>query len=132
MREHYAAWVAAQNLPERPCGLCESVSRRMVSAFPELRLARGHFVPWGETKQHPHWWCVDASGTVVDPTAAQFDGVGPGDYVEHTGEEPTGRCLYCGLYAFNGRSFCDDACARAWADATTAMCPYPTAEETPR
>lgn len=125
MKGRYSEWIVAQRLPDRPCGLCESVSRRMVAAFPELRLVRGHFNPWGETKQFPHWWCVESDGTIVDPTAAQFIGVGPGDYVEHIGDEPTGRCLECGLYTFNGESFCDRACAEAWATWLNALPPLP-------
>lgn len=114
MSEQHEQWIAAQNLPPQPCGLCEFVSRRMVEQFPDLRLARGHFAPWGEQRRYPHWWCVAVDGTVVDPTAAQFDGVGPGDYVEHGGPEPTGKCLHCGEYTYAGASFCDRTCTRGW------------------
>jgi hypothetical protein len=109
----YAAWVEAQNLPECPAGLCHSVAVQMREAFPELTLVRGHYVVWGDEKQYPHWWLTTPDGEIVDPTAAQFGGM-PGEYVPHVGDEPTGRCLDCGLYVFHGRSFCDDTCARAW------------------
>lgn len=124
----YQQWIEAQNLPEQPCGLCESVSRRMVAAFPELRLVRGHYMPWAESKLYPHWWCVAPDGTIVDPTAAQFAAVGPGDYREHVGDEPTGRCLECGLYTFHGQSFCDESCAAAWRDWIAALPPLSESE----
>lgn len=130
----YAEWIESQQLPQLPCGMCEHVSREMAVAFPELRLARGHYIPWAETKHYPHWWCVTPDGVVVDPTAGQFVGVGPGDYVEHVGDEPTGRCYECGVYVFTGEPFCDATCRRAWDESVAAISaplPAPPQEDRP-
>ncbi len=123
MKQEYADWIADQDLPQCPAGLCHIVASQMTDAFPELRLVRGHFAPWDgpRSRKWPHWWCETAEGAVIDPTVAQFAGLGPGDYVEHNGKEPTGRCLECGLYVFNAGSFCDDVCARRWNDDITAQ-----------
>lgn len=110
----YGDWMEA-HAPAHPAGQCRAASAAMAAAFPELRVARGHYRPWAGPRDYPHWWCVAPDGTVVDPTAAQFDGVGPGDYVEHTGPEPTGRCPHCGEYAYGGQTFCTSTCARDWA-----------------
>jgi hypothetical protein len=110
----YSEWITDQGLPPRPSGLCHVVAAQMVEAFPELRLVRGHFEPWEGTRKWPHWWCQTSDGTVVDPTAGQFAGLGPGDYVEHVGKEPTGRCYQCGLYVFHGEPFCDAICGDTW------------------
>lgn len=107
----YAEWIAA-NVPALPVGMCAAMTERMAIAFPELTRTRGHFQPCGETREYPHWWLVDGDGTVIDPTAAQFNG--PGDYVPHEGPEPTGRCIECGGYCFTGQPVCGATCARAF------------------
>jgi len=86
----------------------------MVAAFPELKRVRGHYVTG--RKEYPHWWCVTAEGTVVDPTAAQFDGL-PGFYEPHVegSPEPTGKCPNCGGYVYDGGTVCGDACALSYA-----------------
>ena len=90
-------------------GMCGAAVKAMVLEFPELRACRGHVDTAESLRPEPHWWCEDARGNVVDPTASQF-GLILG-YREHEGPEPVGKCLGCGGYVFAPRShFCSDNC----------------------
>jgi hypothetical protein len=107
----YAEWIAA-NVQDDGYGQCEEVTLRMAEAFPELRRVRGHYydLAWG---QRGHWWMVDASGKVVDPTVAQFPSKGRGFYDEwdESRPEPIGECYQCGAYIYEGAGCpneCDD------------------------
>lgn len=73
-------------------GKCKEMSEALVASDPSLRIARGHYeCPiWGDQE---HWWCVDQSGAVVDPTKLQFPSGGIGRYREHDGMF---SCEYCG------------------------------------
>src|SRR5690242_16307709 len=107
MTTQYQEWIA-DNVPVCPRGLCGPMTLAMCEEFPELRRVRGHYVDV-DGHQHPHWWCETRDGDVVDPTAAQF-GL-PGEYVEHVGQEPIGKCINCGGYCYTD-SVCSDACGR--------------------
>ncbi len=73
-------------------GKCKEMCDELVVKDPTLKLVRGHYhCPfWGA---EPHWWCVDASGQIIDPTANQFPSKGSGDYVEFDGNI---NCSECG------------------------------------
>lgn len=112
MSDAYKSWIEAN--VDKPLGACHETSTAMVKAFPELRQARGHYYCafWGERE---HWWCVDADGTVVDPTAAQFPSEGNGHYEEldPNAPEPIGKCLECGAYTYRtspSSHACSDEC----------------------
>jgi hypothetical protein len=111
VQSKYASWIAAQREIRNACA---QVTADMVREFPELRRVRGHYhCPF--TGMRPHWWCVDPSGRVVDPTASQFPSNGCGEYdpwVEGA-EEPTGKCIHCGAYAYGGSYFCSPQCELA-------------------
>jgi len=96
-------------------GACREVTAAMADAFPELTRIRGHYYCplWGERS---HWWLIDASGNIVDPTVAQFPSKGTGEYVpwEEGAPEPTGKCPNCGGLCFNGDFCCSDNCHRAY------------------
>lgn len=120
MKPEYAQWIRdwvaerrSRTLP-RDCpesllvrGGCGTATEDMVKAFPELRRVRGHY---GSSE---HWWCVTPDGTIVDPTAAQFE---PGrEYVEYVGPDPVGKCMGCGAYVWEshprfGSSACSTEC----------------------
>lgn len=110
----YIAWARA-NVPADPTGACLEVTLLMAAAFPELRRVRGHYHDASGT--YPHWWLVTKDGAVVDPTSGQFPSLGGGEYVEHIegDPEPTGKCLDCGGYTYNGDTFCSPECERATA-----------------
>lgn len=117
MKPEYADWIA-QNVPANPWTLCAGITVKMAAAFPELRRVRGHYhcpiapdLPNGT----PHWWLVAPDGSIVDPTASQFVSGGAGEYVEHVGDEPTGKCMDCGAYTYRGESFCSTKCEHATA-----------------
>lgn len=98
---------------------CASATIEMQRDFPELKRVRGHvLVPTpdypGGIKKWPHWWLETEDGILVDPTAAQFpEGCDYAPWDEAKGD-PTGKCLDCGEYTFNGHSFCNDNCERAY------------------
>lgn len=97
-------------------GLCGKAALEMKSVFPELRVASGFAVDkngWG----HEHWWLVAPDGSVVDPTASQFD-VNGGvesyeeyDYRKH-GPVRVGRCMNCGWDIMNDNELFLDVIAR--------------------
>jgi hypothetical protein len=104
----YQEWIA-ENVPASPRGYCNEMTASMVEEFPELRRVRGHYVDVDD-RRHPHWWCVTPDGEIVDPTAAQFGVFG--EYVEHVGQEPIGKCINCGGYCYDEACVCSDECAR--------------------
>jgi hypothetical protein len=111
----YEEWITA-NYPtqESAYGNCSEATLRMVGAFPELKRVAGHYydISWGERE---HWWCVAPDQRVVDPTASQFPTRGRGTYVELDPNDPrpTGQCLDCGDYVYDGKTFCSPECERA-------------------
>lgn len=108
-------WIE-ENYPtyESAYGNCAAATTKMVEAFPELKRVRGHYycAVWGERE---HWWC-ELNGTIVDPTAVQFPTKGIGRYIpwDEDAEEPTGKCMECGDYCYDGHYFCCDSHEGAW------------------
>lgn len=97
----YADWIKEHGTSEK---LCAEKTLEMQAVFPELRRVRGWYS--GE----PHWWLVDPSGNIVDPTREQFSY--EGTYVERdeSEPEPTGKCFECGSYCYDGADFCCASC----------------------
>jgi hypothetical protein len=95
---------------------CASASAEMIKHFPELKRERGwvfakmahELMPY----EHQHWWCSDAEGNVIDPTASQFVYLSNYEIYneEKHGPLPTGKCHDCGEYVYNNASFCDEVC----------------------
>lgn len=111
----YDLWIAENYPGNSGYGKCSEAMERMCAAFPELTRVRGHYydVAWGERE---HWWLKDPNGKIVDPTAGQFPTQGRGVYVELAANapEPTGKCMDCGEYVYDGRNFCGEHCEAAW------------------
>lgn len=53
-------------------GLCYYATAALMRSFPELEARYGMVTLRGQEDDH-HWWCIAPDGTVVDPTASQFD-----------------------------------------------------------
>jgi len=108
----YSEWIEHVGHPE---GRCEEVTLQMQVVFPELKRVRGHYYcpAWGERE---HWWLVDPEGDIVDPTKAQFPSYGCGTYIAWVegDPEPTGMCLNCGEYVYDGSRHCNEACRRTF------------------
>lgn len=132
MKPAYADWISELHARyakqcghcrgEKPCdnvherGRCQGATDEMVVAFPELRQVRG-FVDGSA----PHWWCVEADGTIVDPTVGQFAWMDCElEYEEYSekkhGPLPTGKCADCGDYVYDGgfHGFCNENCERSF------------------
>ena len=107
----YLEWIR-QNVPNFPKGLCAPITASMQEEFPELARVRGHF-HCAAGHSHAHWWLVTSAGVIIDPTVAQFDECGAGFYEPYLGQEPTGHCLDCGAMVFDGRTFCNEDCAKS-------------------
>ena len=115
MNPEYQKWIDDyRNEHKRLAGYCLSASDAMTRTFPELRLERGYVVD-KDGWYHQHWWCVGPDNTIYDPTAPQFvDIVRYEAYDEEVhGPLPTGKCMDCGEYIYNGGTFCDENCERA-------------------
>lgn len=111
MEQRYKDWIEA-NVAENGYGQCKAVTEKMAAAFPELTRVRGHYycLVWGE---RAHWWLTDQTGNIVDPTVQQFP-TKCGEYVpwDEGQPEPTGLCLNCGDYCYDGKDCCSDGCYR--------------------
>ena len=105
----YKTWIKKNTKGTR--GQCQKRTQEMQEAFPELKIVRGHYYCPFEGKRE-HWWLKDIKEGIIDPTASQFLSNGQGEYVEWTegAPEPTGRCIHCGEYCFNGNHFCSQDC----------------------
>jgi hypothetical protein len=119
----YHKWVKDNVPAEERLGQCQKWSKQIAEVFPELRIARGWV--YCELGERTHWWCIAPDGTVVDPTASQFNWVfeyrefTPGDLVQ------VGKCMECGQMIEEEvfdldkptayRRFCDSACRSAFA-----------------
>jgi hypothetical protein len=106
----YQEWIA-ENVSGTGYGECAEVTENMAAAFPELKRVRGYYycLLWGPRY---HWWLVDPSGNIVDPTASQFPSTG-GQYAEWGNRiEPTGKCANCGDLIYNGDTACGPECHR--------------------
>lgn len=115
MESKFSDWIAASVAANgNGYAECDTRTRLMVEAFPELRRVPGYYYCpiWG---RRTHWWCVTQDGTVIDPTATQFPLRGIGVYEEVTdfSKLPTGVCMDCGDPVYNHRTFCNEECEMA-------------------
>lgn len=114
----YVEWIQS-NIKSREdyWRTCSSVTLRMKEAFPELIRVRGHYNDIWFGPQ-PHWWLKTEEGVIIDPTCRQFsetqswDLSGHHSLYEEVDEEhcPTGKCINCGDYCYNGRETCREEC----------------------
>jgi hypothetical protein len=118
----YAAWIEADTANHKGWtrGRCQSAAHALAEAFPELRVVRGYCqLANGFTPQH--WWCETADGTVIDPTAAQFEAEGIIGYDEYDekkhGPLPIGKCMNCGFEVYNSdhQGLCSEECLEDFA-----------------
>jgi len=77
---------------EKYRGKCFEYSTELVKQNPTFTLVRGHYdCPiWGKQQ---HWWCVDPTGKIHDPTVKQFPSNGLGEYIPLPDIIP---CMECG------------------------------------
>ena len=96
MKPEYQIWITdylARNTSVY--GKCKEVSAKMQKAFPELVIVPGYVdTMWG---RRDHFWLVDPTGQVVDPTESQF----PGGVFAYEAWRPgsltrVGKCMECG------------------------------------
>lgn len=106
--------------PWRMSSMCYVESVRMSEAFPELRLAKGlvdvHFSGIGPSPR-AHWWLVDSAGSIVDPTAEQWERPLTNYREIEPDYERLGRCMNCGKDIWGPRergrvSICSEDCER--------------------
>lgn len=109
MQSKYKKWIT-ENVKD-VYGKCNTVTDLMLEEFPELIKVRGHYYcsTWGERE---HWWCKTRDNEVIDPTALQFPSKGKGVYIEFKegAREPTGKCMNCSEYCYNGENTCSKNC----------------------
>lgn len=110
MESKYANWIR-DNVDASDCrNTCETKTREMVEAFPELQRVRGHYIDVIDGSR-PHWWCKTEEGVIVDPTASQFNPYGDYEEIDESLGELTGRCPNCsdGL-CYDGAGVCSKKC----------------------
>ena len=122
--DKYEAFIAELNLTAQTAyGQCKHYAQKMLDAFPELTLTRGHYICpiWGEWE---HWWLTFKDScpldperiSIIDPTRMQFPSDGYGEYIPWTegAAEPTGMRPNCGEYCYDGDSLCSETCERSY------------------
>lgn len=110
MKPEYQDWINENYpTPESARLKCVEATARMVEVFPELGRVRGHVMVVVDLR--PHWWCVTATGDIVDPTAHQWGSIAFYQTLEDE-EEPHGKCYHCGDLLFRSRGassyFCEN------------------------
>ncbi len=108
MKEQYRNWIL-KNVPPECTGKCKEFCEKMLTEFPELKLVRGHVYLPKDDETWPHWWLL-SEDDIVDPTLSQFPNLMLYEPHDESGPEPTGRCLNCGEYCYNGRDCCSEDC----------------------
>lgn len=96
LEEKFGPWISAylERDGNNGYGRCQQASTEMQSAFPELRIVKGHvYTTWGK---RAHWWLVTEQGDVVDPTAAQFPNILEYEEWRPGMEVRVGKCMNCG------------------------------------
>lgn len=124
-RSKYEQWIR-DNVEGNGYGTCTVKAAEMAAAFPELEVREGLYdcPNWGLRQ---HRWCrVRSTQQIVDPTGTQFpfgshfpDGLFYQDLTDASEDElmdhvPTGKCLECGSFTYQGHTFCDSACESAF------------------
>ncbi len=120
MAAKYVLWIC-ENVNGTGLAGCGFYTEKMIAAFPELKRVRG-FVRFSDSSKtshtagSAHWWCETADGTIVDPTASQFErrgGIKSYVSLDESKEQPTGYCArgsICGTPTWRGASYCSDEC----------------------
>lgn len=118
MQQKYKQWIENKLLTgDDPHLHCLEWSEEMLAVFPELYLLRGH-VLLNNGWFRPHWWLINPSNDIVDPTERQFsEGFYQGCHIidwlpTDESEPPTGKCMNCGDYCFNNEFGCSDECIK--------------------
>jgi hypothetical protein len=74
-RPEYTAWIQQETAGRDVTGLCKVYSEMMAKQFPELKIIEGS-VETGYGYICGHFWLEDEHGSIIDPTAQQFDTLG--------------------------------------------------------
>ena len=124
----YQMWIE-KNYPNRMAsyGACKEATLKMVTDFPELKRKSGQVFVLGYEHEVLHWWCEDAEGNVIDPTANQYTDAGyvVMGYEEYPEDHPARsfdrkKCMECGEYYYQTPEFvkfspcCSQECIRAF------------------
>ena len=96
-------------------GKCKEFVDKLVDENTMLTPVRGWYICpiWGRQE---HWWAIDETGKIIDPTAKQFPSKGIGEYVPLNGSY---TCEQCGKEVKEENAIpmgnyvcCSDICAR--------------------
>lgn len=84
---------------------------QMQTIFPELLTVRGHvFFQGCPVNGYPWKWLQTTEGEIVDPSAKELPHIFLYEIWDENLPEPTGKCLNCGQYTWDGKHFCSDNC----------------------
>lgn len=118
-QEDYTSWIKGYRASvNSTLGRCKEATAAMVKDFPELKIVPGHvYTDWGK---RGHFWCETEDGTIIDPTADQFNVIWDYEAFEPGQEVRVGKCMNCGDEIWAAiqsldeapppRSTCSDAC----------------------
>ena len=73
-------------------GKCKEFCEELCRENPDLKMVRGHYWCPISNKSEQHWWTVDPSGKIIDPTRKQFLSGGAGEYTEFRGIVSCDQC----------------------------------------
>jgi hypothetical protein len=104
---------------------CKEVTIEMQSIFPELRIAKGLVQIVENLKWYQHQWLVDSEENIVDPTAAQWEGILEYREIKEGEPRPVGKCMNCGEFVFSDTKFGSEICsAKCYSAFTQSMKDY--------
>jgi hypothetical protein len=116
----YQEWIN-ENYPNQVSARlqCEKATLRMLEAFPELKRVRGQIELMDATglypSKEPHWWLINESGEVVDPTAHQYmKKISQYLPCDESKGEPSGTCPNCGGICYEGNYICSEKCTKEY------------------
>lgn len=110
MTDKYQQWIAEWLKYNNPHNKCREAAEEMISIFPELQKVRGWVITpeYGEKYPRQHWWCIDKNNNIIDPTASQWMAILDYKPWDEEKGDITGKCINCGEYVINYRTFCDN------------------------
>jgi hypothetical protein len=109
--EKYTQWVKEyKEKNPNTARMCKSATDAMIQTFPELTQIRGHVISTSRLDPAPHWWCINITGNIFDPTENQFGTIVAYYPHDESLPEPTGKCPNCGKYCYNGNTLCCKTC----------------------
>ena len=75
-------------------GKCKEFCQELIQSNPDFKLVRGYYYEPLWDREEEHWWCVDGSNEIHDPTRMQYPSGGIKEFYREF--DGTLDCAECG------------------------------------